>query len=313
MADKKISALTTATTPLAGTETIPVVQSSTTKKVTVADLTAGRDVSVAGISVGGGIGYEGSMTRNAINGLSFRGVSGTSANEMAWVNSGGAVVCYVPNGTANLTVAATIAATTGTFVTLTGTTVRNGTPSEGSITSDAINGLVVRGLSGASTNEFQLRSSGGTDVLRVPTGTSNTGFGGNLIQDTAAKGINFTANTPAAGMTSQLLNWYEEGTWTPTQGAGLTVTGSFSSSGTYVRIGRQVTVNAVLSGSTTVAAAAASAMCGGLPFSSATFTAGSATSTNLEGSQVYLSGTTAYSNAAIGVAGSIIVTITYQV
>ena len=46
---------------------------------------------------------------------------------------------------------------------------------------------------------------------------------GNLVPSTAAKGINFTANAFAAGKTSQLLNWYEEGTWTPTQGSGLTV------------------------------------------------------------------------------------------
>ncbi|CAB4240975.1 hypothetical protein UFOVP24_29 [uncultured Caudovirales phage] len=45
MANTKISALTSATTPLAGTETLPVVQSSTTTKVTVANLTAGRSVS----------------------------------------------------------------------------------------------------------------------------------------------------------------------------------------------------------------------------------------------------------------------------
>lgn len=42
MADSKISALTAATTPLAGTEVVPLVQSGTTKKVTVSDLTAGR-------------------------------------------------------------------------------------------------------------------------------------------------------------------------------------------------------------------------------------------------------------------------------
>jgi hypothetical protein len=45
MANSKISALTSATTPLAGTETLPVVQSSATTKVTVANLTAGRAVS----------------------------------------------------------------------------------------------------------------------------------------------------------------------------------------------------------------------------------------------------------------------------
>jgi hypothetical protein len=44
MADLKISALTAATTPLAGTEVLPIVQSGTTKKVAVSDLTAGRAI-----------------------------------------------------------------------------------------------------------------------------------------------------------------------------------------------------------------------------------------------------------------------------
>lgn len=42
MADTKISALTGATTPLAGTEVLPIVQSGATKKVAVNDLTAGK-------------------------------------------------------------------------------------------------------------------------------------------------------------------------------------------------------------------------------------------------------------------------------
>lgn len=46
MADTKISALPSATTPLAGTEVLPVVQGGTTDKVSVANLTAGRDVAV---------------------------------------------------------------------------------------------------------------------------------------------------------------------------------------------------------------------------------------------------------------------------
>lgn len=44
MADSKISALPASTTPLAGTEVLPIVQSSTTKQVSVADLTVGRAV-----------------------------------------------------------------------------------------------------------------------------------------------------------------------------------------------------------------------------------------------------------------------------
>lgn len=45
MPDAPISGLPAATTPLAGTEVLPIVQSGATDKVTVADLTAGRSVS----------------------------------------------------------------------------------------------------------------------------------------------------------------------------------------------------------------------------------------------------------------------------
>lgn len=45
MADLKISQLTGASTPLAGTEVLPIVQSGATVKVAVSDLTAGRAVS----------------------------------------------------------------------------------------------------------------------------------------------------------------------------------------------------------------------------------------------------------------------------
>ena len=50
MADKKISALTGATTPLAGTEVLPVVQGGATVKVAVSDLTAGRAVTAASVN-----------------------------------------------------------------------------------------------------------------------------------------------------------------------------------------------------------------------------------------------------------------------
>jgi hypothetical protein len=53
MADKKISALTAASTPLAGTEVLPIVQSGATVKVAVSDLTAGRTASVSGLTVSG--------------------------------------------------------------------------------------------------------------------------------------------------------------------------------------------------------------------------------------------------------------------
>jgi len=51
MADSKISALPASSTPLAGTEVLPIVQSSATVKVAVSDLTAGRAVSAASLSL----------------------------------------------------------------------------------------------------------------------------------------------------------------------------------------------------------------------------------------------------------------------
>lgn len=41
---------------------------------------------------------------------------------------------------------------------------------------------------------------------------------GNLVIGTAGKGIDFSADSHAAGMTSELLDDYEEGTWTPVLG-----------------------------------------------------------------------------------------------
>lgn len=93
----------------------------------------------------------------------------------------------------------------------------------------------------AGTEVLPIVQSGSTrqvSVANLTAGRTQTSNG--VVQGTAGTGYNFTANTPAAGMTSQLLNWYEEGTWTPADGsgAGLTFTGA---TGHYTRIGRQVT------------------------------------------------------------------------
>jgi hypothetical protein len=55
MADKKISQLTGATTPVAGTEVLPIVQGGSTVKVAISDLTAGRSISAAGAALDGAV------------------------------------------------------------------------------------------------------------------------------------------------------------------------------------------------------------------------------------------------------------------
>jgi hypothetical protein len=88
MADLKISALTGASTPLAGTEVLPIVQSNATVKVSVANLTAGRAVSAASLALttsplpatSGGTGSSSAFTANAIPYASSTSALSTSAN-----------------------------------------------------------------------------------------------------------------------------------------------------------------------------------------------------------------------------------------
>jgi hypothetical protein len=64
---------------------------------------------------------------------------------------------------------------------------------------------------------------------------------GNLIIGTAGKGIDFSADPNPGGMTSELLDDYEEGTWTPViRGSGSAGTESGSKDATYTKIGNRV-------------------------------------------------------------------------
>ena len=160
-------------------------------------------------------------------------------------------------------------------------------------TAGALTEKMIIGTSNLVINEigavFNVRIEGDTDANLFYTDATNSRIGvgttspaqkldvvgaikssDNIIQGTAAKGVNFTANTPQAGMTSQLLNWYEEGTWTPTF-TGLTVvdgTGGASYAGTYIRVGKVVcfTVVITVTGSCTTTAVAGNTFVNNLPF-----------------------------------------------
>ena len=55
---------------------------------------------------------------------------------------------------------------------------------------------------------------------------------GNLVIGTAGKGIDFTSDSHAAGMTSELFDDYEEGTWSPDVTASTGAISAYSASGT---------------------------------------------------------------------------------
>ena len=77
MADKKISALTGATTPLAGTEVLPIVQGGSTVKVAVSDLTAGRPISATELTL-----TTGNLIVSNGKGIDFSATPGTGTSEL---------------------------------------------------------------------------------------------------------------------------------------------------------------------------------------------------------------------------------------
>ena len=107
-------------------------------------------------------------------------------------------------------------------------------------------------------------------------GTNLTAATGNVVIGTAAKGIDYSAQSgAAAGMASELLDHYEEGTFTPTFGAsnGTSTAGYSTQSGKYTRIGNLVHVQIRITLSSLVTNVHSHAWISGLPIASAERTA----------------------------------------
>jgi hypothetical protein len=99
MADTKISALTASTTPLAGTEVLPIVQSGTTKQVSVANLTAGRAVSAASVTASTGNFVVGTSGQ----GIDFSATPGTGTSELLADYEEGTFNATVTSATGSIT------------------------------------------------------------------------------------------------------------------------------------------------------------------------------------------------------------------
>jgi hypothetical protein len=90
---------------------------------------------------------------------------------------------------------------------------------------------VADNRTGGKSNSFEINGAGDVKINA-----------GNLVIGTSSKGIDFSANPNPAGMTSELLDDYETGTFTPVwQSTATLPTLSYSTqSGYYVKIGRVV-------------------------------------------------------------------------
>lgn len=94
---------------------------------------------------------------------------------------------------------------------------------------------------------------------------------GNVVLPSGS-GIDFSSTSQAAGMTSELLDDYEEGTFTPiltTEGVNFTSVTYLSAGGRYTRIGNVVTVQIFMRTEGMVkGSASGNILIGGLPFTS---------------------------------------------
>ena len=245
MADKKISALTGATTPLAGTEVLPIVQGGSTVKVSIADVTAGRAVTAS--SVVNGLGAVGTPSYTFSGDLNT-GIWSPAADTLAF--SEGGVEAMRITSAANIGIGTTAPVDYSVFGY--GPTVEARGARGGSfVTSSsdaAVRGVLAVDSSAAVfymktvTNNALSFGVNDTEYWRVNTS-------GNLAPSVAGKGIDFSANTHAAGMTSELLNDYEEGTFTPvlsSSGTAPTVTSYSTQYGRYTKIGNRVLVTVAI-------------------------------------------------------------------
>jgi hypothetical protein len=96
--------------------------------------------------------------------------------------------------------------------------------------------------------------TGNTVLSASPTLSGDVNLStGNLVIGTAGKGIDFSADPSAPGMTSELFDDYEEGTWTPAWGGTVSnPTNTYSTqTGIYTKIGNHVTCFCEISTATT--------------------------------------------------------------
>jgi hypothetical protein len=216
-----------------------------------------------------------SSITNAIGALNFKGTWDANANSPALASSVGTKGDYYVVGTAGATNLNGISNWgVGDLATFNGSVWQR---VEGGADLNGVN-LSVSGTSTLSglTASTALALNASKEVVSV----TNTGTGdnvlataptlvgnvtlstGNLVIGTSGKGIDFSITSHPAGMTSELLADYEEGTWTPSvtsSGGSITTVGAVS--GSYTKVGRvvhaffdiNITTNGTGSGSILVA------------------------------------------------------------
>jgi hypothetical protein len=282
MADSKITALTALTAADPVNDMFPVVDvsdtsmaaSGTTKRISVNNLlssspTASGALTVTGLVTAGSATITGDLTVDT----STLKVDSTNNRVGIGLASGMTAPLEVQSNTS------------GTGINIRGRAdnanalrffANDGTTQQAYIGGDDSNIDIVS----ASTRPIRFIVNGAV-VASVLNGGNVSIANGNLVMSTSGKGIDFSAVTGGTGTaTANVLNDYEEGTFTPSitfGGASVGMTGTFS--GRYTKVGRAVTVNGIIT-LTAKGSSTGNAKLTGLPFTSAN-AAGEYTSVSL--------------------------------
>jgi hypothetical protein len=189
MANTKISALPAASTPLAGTEVLPVVQGGITEQVSVDNLTAGRAVSAASLNLTGNA-VLGDAATDTVRVNGYMGVGG-AANAAYGILSTGAATSGANQYSVGVT--ATLGGTTWSSAYLAGMTIAASTTAASGAGLRVINPTLASGA--AITTNYGVR----VDDLTV--GTTNYGIGLAVSSGTGKYNVyaNGTADSYFAG------------------------------------------------------------------------------------------------------------------
>ena len=105
-------------------------------------------------------------------------------------------------------------------------------------------GLFIKAGSNSSDYALLVQDKSANERFKVGGDGTVTVSTGDLKIGTAGKGIDFSVNSNPAGMTSELLDDYEEGTWSPTINA--SGYGSATRTGYYRKIGSLVQISGTI-------------------------------------------------------------------
>jgi len=245
------------------TSGLPLTGGALTGAVTTTSTFDGRDVAADGVTADAALPKAGGTMTGTIAGFTSTGIDDNATSTAITIDANENVTLNSNVNDVTLTLNSTNAS---------GSQIRlqtNGT-SNGYLGGAAGFGLGSAGDMGFRSQGDLALSAGGT-VNRLTLDSSNgnaTLATGNLVIGTSGKGIDFSATSDGSGtMTSEVLDDYEEGTFTPSFNG---VTGG-APWGYYTKIGRTVTFTMGFDNATTTAVLATF---GGLPFTAAAFKGG---------------------------------------